>query len=384
MEKTYLGIGVKSDEKQLLEVLDDVFFRDENTTFLGLLPKLYKDRYNCAEKNVIIKEGNSIKAAVGCFPLTAVVGDKKLKITGIGNVAVARDSRGKGYMIDAMNFALKNMFEDGTDYSLLGGQRQRYEYFGYTKSGTSVNLKINKGNIEKAFSRKAATTFTAELLTEDNPDIEKINELNKNPYFYIERPVEDTVDILKSWRNIPYAVYDGDEFKGYFVTGGGAESIEEIKAVNNEDFIDILLCAMDIKKCDDIEFGTSLQNKEICDLISKTGNTFEITSPDMFNIINYGRVIDAFLCVKAKRYNLGSGTLKVLIHGCKRDENLEITVDGEKVTVKETEEKPDIELNHLDAIAFFASNYSPDRFNIPAFAQNWFPLEIYMCSQDGV
>ena len=92
MANIYKGRGKPEEAKQLLEMLDNVFFlEDEEETrreFLTLLPKLYKEQYNPAHNNVIIKEGDEIKAAVGCFPSEAVAAGKKLRILGIGNVAI--------------------------------------------------------------------------------------------------------------------------------------------------------------------------------------------------------------------------------------------------------------------------------------------------------
>jgi len=74
----------------------------------------------------------------------------------------------------------------------------------------------------------------------------------------------------------------------------------------------------------------------------------------------------------------------VLVHGYAKDENIAITVDGKNVTVAETDAKPDVELDNLEAVAFFAGNYSAKRIDLPAFAQNWFPVDFYMNCQDNV
>ncbi|MEE1011206.1 MAG: GNAT family N-acetyltransferase, partial [Acutalibacteraceae bacterium] len=91
------GFGTKNDEKELIETLNEVFFSEEDIDFLFLLPKLYKEQYNPAENNIILKEDGVIKAAVGCYPVNVTVAGKKLRIMGIGNVAVTTDCRRKGY-----------------------------------------------------------------------------------------------------------------------------------------------------------------------------------------------------------------------------------------------------------------------------------------------
>ena len=114
----YKGRGKKEYTKQLIEVLDDVFFFDDEETprrdFMSLLPKLYKDEYEPAYNNLVVMEGEDIKAAIGLYPLKFVAAGRELKVSGIGNVAVTRDSRGKGYMIDRLNACLDIMKADGT------------------------------------------------------------------------------------------------------------------------------------------------------------------------------------------------------------------------------------------------------------------------------
>ncbi|MBR3818645.1 MAG: GNAT family N-acetyltransferase, partial [Clostridia bacterium] len=124
MSEIYKGRCPETHTKQLIEMLDTVFFSQDpnNQKFMELLPKLYKDKYSPAYNNVVVMEGEEIKGAVGCYTLNAVAAGRKLKILGIGNVAVTEDCRGKGYMKDTMQMALDIMKEERHDYSLLGGQ----------------------------------------------------------------------------------------------------------------------------------------------------------------------------------------------------------------------------------------------------------------------
>lgn len=384
----YKGRGAKEDEKELLEVLDDVFFSDDDEEtkrcFLELLPKLYKDRYNPGYNNVILKEDNTIKAAIGCYPLDVTAADRKLRCMGIGNVAVAKDSRRKGYMVELMNLALDIMKNEDFDYSLLGGQRQRYGYFGYEPIGSVQRFTINKGNIAHIKGKDYKTSFVSkEVAGTDVETIDRMVELYKSLPYYMDRNRENCVDVLQSWRSVPYAVFDGGEFKGYFSVEkfGG---LQEFKAVDAEDAIDIILCAMDVIGTDSVTFSVPVFDTALCDYMIRYGCGASTNPADMINIFNFGRFIEAFLAIKAERMNLCSGTLNILIHGYKRDENLSITVDGKNVTVAETDAKPDIELDHHRAIDFIGGIYSKDRNTVPAFAQGWFPVDFFAYGADNV
>ena len=186
MSNFYKGRCPENLTRHLIEVLDDVFFsRDPNTRFLPLLPKLYKNQYNPAANNLIIAEDNVIKAAIGCFPSTVNVAGKQLRNLGIGNVAVARDSRSKGYMIELMNDSIEIMKNEDYDYSLLGGQRQRYGFFGYDPIGSEYRFLINQGNIRRIIGEERKSKFTArQIMPEETELLAKIKALHESLPFY--------------------------------------------------------------------------------------------------------------------------------------------------------------------------------------------------------
>lgn len=377
------GFGTKNDEKELIETLDEVFFSEEDINFLFLLPKLYKEQYKPAENNIILKEDGVIKAAVGCYPIDITAAGKKLRLMGIGNVAVTKDCRRKGYMIDLMNMSLDHMIAEGYDYSLLGGQRQRYEYFGYVPAGSGVNFTINKGNISRIRNGNTETDFTAELLDENDADsIAKIKALYDKMPLCAKRTETEMFDILCSWGCRPYVVCKGGEFKGYFSMK--KNYLAEVKAVNTEDLLDIFLCIMKDSENESVSFTAPVFDTETCDFMTKRCCGMSLCHVEQLNIFNYAKFIEAFLTIKAERVNLCSGTLNVLIHGYAKDEKLAITVDGKTVTVAETDAEPEVELDNLEAVAFFAGQYAVKRLSLPAFAQNWFPVDFFMFGLDNV
>ncbi len=390
MGNIYKGRCPEELTAHLLDVLNDVFFRDDpkKPDFLSLLPKLYKDKFNPAYNNLIISEDGEIKAAVGCFPSQAYAAGRKMRILGIGNVAVARDSRSKGYMIELMNDAIEIMKSEDYDYSLLGGQRQRYGFFGYDPVGSEMRFLIDKGNIRRILGKDAETKFTArEIKPEDTEIIKKVKALHESLPFYVERNEEDYVDILKSWKVTPYAVFEGEEFKGYFcVPADSANHIFEARTVDIGDMLELIMCVLKLKDSESTSLNVPLFDTELCDYMAKNCGGLSIGTPEMINIFNFGRFVDAFLAVKATRTKLCEGELTLLIHGMKRDERITVKVDGSNnVTVAETDKTADIELSHREAINFVCGLYSKDRTLMKAdFAQSWFPVDFFNYSLDNV
>lgn len=384
----YKGRCGKEDTKQLIEMLDDVFFAADGCEpelhFIELLPKLYKDEYEPAYNNVIVAENGVIKAAAGCYPMEVRAAGRPLKVMGIGNVAVAKNSRRKGYMIECMNMALKIMADEGCDYSILGGQRQRYAYFGYEPSGFLYRFNVNLENIKRLAGENASSSFEARELKDDDAEtVRKIKALNESLLFYTVRSENAYCDILKTWQSVPYAVFGNGGFKGYFSIdkNGG---VQEMQAEKSEDLLEIIMCVAELTGKSSVTVPVPVFARDACAYLAKICESSEISMFERLNILNYGRFIEAFLAVKAQRVNLCTGTLKMLIHGFNGDEAVAVTVEGGNVETARAQGEPDIELSHYEAINLLTGIFSKERFSLPAFAQSWFPLDFYAPGLDNV
>lgn len=135
--------GLSNDQEAIIHLGNYVF----DTDFPALLPKLYSPSVNTATSHFLAEEEDGIKALVGSFPLDLHVLDYDLKGFGIGTVCVDPDARSKGYMKQLMTNALAEMHEEKADFAVLGGQKQRYEYFGFTPSGTHLNFTLTATNL---------------------------------------------------------------------------------------------------------------------------------------------------------------------------------------------------------------------------------------------
>ena len=75
------------------------------------------------------------------------LGQTTLEIAGIGGVSSHPRSRGAGYMRQLMHHLVQRMRDEGKHLSWLGGQRQRYAYFGYEDCGVSHTYTLSKTNL---------------------------------------------------------------------------------------------------------------------------------------------------------------------------------------------------------------------------------------------
>ncbi len=185
--------------------------------FKELLPKLYNAKIDTAPNHLLVKENDKIKAMVGCFPLELNVLDITLKVKGIGTVSVHPYSRNKGYMIQLMNKTILEMKEESIDFAILGGQRQRYEYFGFTPTGSQVTFEINGVNLKhnKMSYDNNISLSTFDELSED--ELKRIYSLFNKQQVHCSRDLISFIDICKSWKSNPLGIYNQDKLVGYVI-----------------------------------------------------------------------------------------------------------------------------------------------------------------------
>ena len=126
----------KNDYNEVTELMNKVFGakNGRQTDFEKELPKMCVPDDEHMSKYVAIRENGKICASVGIYPLYTNVCGVPLTFSTVGNVVTDEAARGKGYMNALMNEAMKRLEQINADGSRLGGNRQRYNRFGYELS----------------------------------------------------------------------------------------------------------------------------------------------------------------------------------------------------------------------------------------------------------
>jgi predicted N-acetyltransferase YhbS len=392
--KVQYGKGNDSQQDEFIDFINYVFnFNGNDIDFYRMLPKLYKKENHPCENNYLALENDRIKAAVGSFPGEVTVSGFHLNFYGIGNVAVHPYSRSKGYMKKLMNQAVEDMLAKDVDFSVLGGRRQRYNYFSYEVVGRKYCFSVDETNIRHAFGKVKKDKFQFVLVKEnDKETLHYIAELQKLQPVSCRRDEDKIYDIMKTWNTDGiYAIYEGttdnqpkeQSFAGYLICYD-KNSVREIILKQQEDIAEVIVDFMNtvVKGGINLEFPEYQQS--FIDAVSVFAENVSIQDKENFSVFHYDRVIEAFLNLKAQTEKLADGEIVLQIHGKKRDENLLISVKDNLVTVANTDQKADYEYNHQEAMSVLFANYSPLRHNLPTQIQNWLPLPITIFPADGV
>ena len=354
----FKGRGNPTMYDDLMDFINYVFgFNGNGSDFKKLLPKLYNPEYDPCRNNFVITENGKLRAAIGAFDSVFSVGGTELKCRGIGNVAVHPYHRSKGYMIECMNMINESIISDGYDFSMLGGQRQRYGYFGYEDSGCAYSFLINGTNIRHCFRDVPFCELEIRDVHADDTEL-----IDAAYALYLTRPMrtvrkrEEFLDICHSWKEELKVILRGGEVIGYFVGGLG-----ELTFKDSADFDDVIRNY--VSKFGKAELTLPSWDEKLIAAAYRITDYYSIRNCYMYSIYNYKRVLGALLSFRASISSLCDFSLNVLIHGIAGDERLTLSVKDGSANVTDAPDGCEIalELEHKEALAFFCSPYSPLR-----------------------
>lgn len=98
-------------------------------------PHLYRDEERHMRRHLIVRDGGRIVGQLALHPVQLRLEGVRLKVGGIGTVATDPQRRGEGIMGILLQKAIEVMEARKYDLSILGGDRQRYGWFGWENAG---------------------------------------------------------------------------------------------------------------------------------------------------------------------------------------------------------------------------------------------------------
>lgn len=381
----YYGRGKDEDNKKLIAFLDEVFFTDdpEGRDFFNLLPKCYKDQYRPAYNNFVVQDENGeFRSAIGSFYNNMTVGDEQIKACCIGNVAVGKQYRSMGYMIELMELSVEDMGKNGVDVAYLGGQRQRYGYFGFESSGTVYRFNFSRSAYRHALKAMPCGLEIEKLDPNDAESMANIEKIYSKLPIRSNRSPESYYDVLCSWRDRPYILKENGKFVGYFALDHFKHNVNEFGVVDSKYYPNLVAAVFEKTEEYHVGYVVAPFESEKMKFFTENADGFNIDGCEMILVYNFEKVIRAYLGAKAKYSKLCDGVLTVLIHGKEGDENLRIEILDNKVKVEKFDGKADFELSHHAATRAFFSNLPADRAAFPANVQQWLPLHVFLFPSD--
>lgn len=345
--------------------------------FSKLIPKVYAPGVDRSDIHYLaVDDEKGIRGLVAVMPNELQIGGETLKIGFVGTVSVHPEARSEGHMKKLMWMAIEDMKAQGVDLGLLGGHRQRYEYFDFAKGGVGYLINVGEPNVRHALKNVDASDVAFEEITPDSPWVDAAYTLFEKQAIRFRRAHEEFVAICRSYNAQLWAVLENNQFAGYIICDREKGSIAEI-LMNSMASLDKALKAWIVQnKLPRVHLlFPEWKREELKHLgVYAGGTSYEMRVQS--SVYNPRRVLKAMLTAKAEYTRMENASMCFEVEG----DRFTVTVQDGKVTVDDGGENP-VCLNRLEVSQLFAYPFEYEgRAETP---MGWFPLPLYESSPDA-
>ena len=371
------------DFEEAMDFLNLAFSVNGAHDFARLLPLLYRPTERQMNCNYAIRKNGRIRAVVGLYPLTWQVGAAQLRVAGIGGVATHANDRGTGLMSTLMPHCVAQMRAQGYHLSYLGGQRQRYLYFGYERCGLKTSYSVNRTNLKHCFAA-APDLHLVPIEADDGESIARAKALHDAQPVYCHRPVEEFYLHCLSWNSEPFAGLDGDgRMVGYLVAREGKGDVAEVHAEADGRALD--MARVWVEKEGRANFSVHPLNGGLAHDLGRCCEQAELSASGNWQIFDWVAVVDALLKAQHLKVPLVEGAVVLDIEGCGA---LQLQVDGDGASCVATDATADLVCTAPTAMRLLFGPLPPAGvLSLPRAAaplESWCPLPLIWMSQDRV
>ncbi|HHT07683.1 MAG: GNAT family N-acetyltransferase [Christensenellales bacterium] len=372
------GRATMQEEAALLDFANMVFsLSHEPTDFRALQPVVY-DRPGFSKWTQVARENGRILGMV-CTPDKVLkAGEGRLRFGYIGTVSAHPYERGRGIMKELMRRTIDAARDEGLDFLVLGGQRQRYQHFGFEDAGAKLSLYLSQGSISHSRNNKSTGDYRfVDISDAQGDDIQQAFDLHQQGQLVCLRQEADFVPILRNWRGRGILVYEDARLLGYFYLNNN--SVDEFAFYPGADIPEMLLAYLQSARSGGVSLSLRpFELKDHPDLFA-SADSWQLTPPLMVRVFNWQAFLQTLLRFKVSRLPLHGGTRVLDITG---EGRFAITVSGSEVRVEATSDPADMTLDPLAAVRLTTLALSSSLYPEQPFF-DWFPLPFDIPSADA-
>lgn len=377
------------DYDALLSLWNEVFTR-QNKRIMNFeleLPATCHNNDLHMNRHFGVFEDGKLCAALGIYPLKTNICGQELLFSTVGNVATRVECEGKGYMKALMAKAMQELNRIGADASRLGGLRQRYNRYGYEDCGsvykfvfTERNMKICCPDFVHDIQLIPVRKSDAELLALISRwqqeackiYVERLRENEPNSFYEITTAWVDRLYIARS---------NEGKYIGYFCVNEQGDYISEIGAENPDAMLSIL-CQWQYNIGKPICIDLDPYRIDCIKKLYPICEEVRIESPSLFKIINWQKVTDALMKLKASYTDLADGSFVLEVQGYGK---IKLFSFEKQCGCILTTEDADLSLDPLSASRFLFGRLPPCCvIPCPTVCSSFLPLPLAWNTHDRV
>ncbi len=365
--------GKSGEIDAIRETADIAFATDRGTpfTFLTVMPKIYR-MPNHEGMHHLYKQGEQIVAVAGNLLGAMRANGNSYSTSFVGSVSVLPEHQKKGLMVKLMRKIDEENAARGVAFSMLTGNRNRYEYFNYYYTGTTYFFKFNRGNLvhEPTFSLNSAVQL--EEFGNTSEEVDALFALHARETKLLVRSRENFVLSVTNHDSKIYKITQCGALVGCLTVNKALNGIEEVVLPDKSLFLSALWRAFELSGAKTLTVTMNGYEHRWVEILLKYCDSYVIGKDLLVNIYDYKKFLQfAFDLNREKR--LAGGRL-ILTVG---KENILIEVNEGKVTVTNVEEKGTV-LSPKEFVDLFSMDYFVKNYQISP----WFPLPIAVINAD--
>lgn len=343
--------------------------------FAALLPKVYAHDapYEEAEQFVAVRDDGRIRALVALRHMTLTTPHGSLHIGFVGTVSVHPYDRGEGHMKHLMRTMREAAMAQGVDILVLGGQRQRYQYFGFENAGYRMRFRVTKTNVRHALRDADASAITfADFDSATDGQKAAAAALHERKAVRIERDSSRFGVILHSWHSDASVVLDGGRMIGY-TAGDGME----ITLEDDAQLLRVIKAMMAERKLDELTIEVQPWDHARIDILASLAEGWVLTSPDMVSVLDWAHVLPVLMNLRGMVTPLLDGRCVLDIDG----KRYLMAAEGGQVQAGMTDEPASLTLTNMEAQQLLFGLHGITRLHPQLM--NWLPLPMDVPATDG-
>jgi GNAT superfamily N-acetyltransferase len=363
--------ATKQDKEDVIDFANYVFSQSRVPhDFKTLIPVAYADEVEgLGAEHYLIKKDGKIRALVADRRSVHYYGSEALRTGFIGTVSVHPYARGEGYMKALMPYAVERARADGVDLLILGGQRQRYNYFGFESAGCKLTFHVTATNLRHTLSDVSADGITFAPLTRE--DVAFCLALYQTLPIHADRTEEDFQRCAAMWNMPCRTVRRNGELIGYAV-GSFAECVLR----DEEDFPAVLKALFLAEGWKSADIAVPPYARDRIAFLSRIAEGYSIGHVDMVRILNWKRVLEVMLRFRASYAALCDGEASFAVEGARYTVKVEQGVPT--VTQAPAPEEECLSPVEAERLLFQNLGLLEDR----GF-YNWLPLPLFVLPGDA-
>lgn len=361
------------DRGEIIDFVNMVFSMAHNPhDFKKILPKVYADGapfYGDATHFIDRTDGR-VSACVAMLRVPMIVAGHPLTCGYIGTVSVHPYQRGHGSMRQLMAMAADEARRQGCAFMALGGQRQRYEYFGFSQGGSFAAYEINKSNVRHALKDADISGIKFKRVEESDANlISAIHAIYETQPVHGSRPLPTFLTACHSWVCELYAVMDGGKCVGGF-TANEKKEIKELLLASASDVSRVVKAWMAENGGEPVKLIVQAHSSELNRILGDFVEDLSLRAEHSINVLNWPDTLRSYASLKQSWRPMSDGQWTFSEDG---GASITLTMRNGQADAAALGLEPDARFTHLEAQQAVFSQTSLLR-TVPGAPVDWFPL----------